>query len=250
MKIVGVIPARYGSTRLPGKPLLKIAGRELLAWVIDGVKASKKLTEVYVATDHEEIANFASKLGVSVVMTEADIATGTDRIWQAIKNKESVDIVVNIQGDEPLVTGAMIDSLIEPLLHESNIEMSTLATEIKQEELLTPHVVKVITNSDNNAIYFSRFPIPYSRVDAKAQSMLSACYKHIGMYAYRFDFLKSFCEHSQVELEKAESLEQLRALYMGAKLRVVHTDYVSHGVDTQEDIKKVETYLEKKSWQK
>lgn len=238
-KVIGVIPARFGSTRLEGKPLIPIKGKPMIEWVIRGTQKSKLLNEIFVATDDVRIAEVAQKCGVKAVMTPSELPTGTDRIWQAVQNIDA-DIVINIQGDEPLITGNVIDSLAEPLLQDEKLSMATLAHEISLEELNSPNVVKVILDQFNNGIYFSRFAIPYTRAEAKAPF---ACFKHVGLYGYRKSFLKIFCETPMTDLEKLESLEQLRALYLGEKIRVIKTAFKSVGVDVAEDILKVEKFL-------
>lgn len=241
MKAIGVIPARYGSTRFPGKPLKKILGKTLIEWVIDGAKKSRLLQEVWVATDHPEIHLVAERAGVQVAMTASDLPTGSDRVFAAIQD-QNVDVVLNIQGDEPLITGELLDTLVEPMLQDATLAMATLGREIRAtEELESPNTAKIVLNSRGEALYFSRFPIPHSRVDAGGQG--AVCLKHIGLYAYRKSFLAEFCSTKPTPLELAESLEQLRALYMGARIRVMKVDYDSWGVDTPEDVAKVEALL-------
>lgn len=223
--VVGVIPARYASTRFPGKPLALICGRPMLSWVIEGAKKSKLLTSLAVATDDERIAKVAAAAGVQVMMTSHDCPSGTDRIWQAIES-QPCDIIINIQGDEPLVTGPMIDTLVQPFLTDPDLDMATLAHPISAIELLSDNAVKVVVNQRSEAIYFSRFPVPYSRqkIEDGFLGPISGCLKHIGMYGYRKNFLQKYCAAPQVEIETAESLEQLRALYLGARMKVVQTE--------------------------
>jgi len=241
-RVLGVIPARYGATRFPGKPLEKILGKELIVWVIEGAKQSKLLSEVLVATDDQRIAAVAMKAGVRVVMTESALPSGSDRIWAAIKN-ENCDVVINIQGDEPLITGVLIDRLIEPMLKDTTLEMATLAHPLtSDEELHSMNAVKVVVNQKGEALYFSRYAIPYSRLSAK-QAGLGGALKHIGLYAYRKNFLGQFCAAPPAEIEKAESLEQLRALHLGARIKVVTVRENLVGVDTPEDLRKVEGIL-------
>lgn len=242
MKIIAAIPARFASTRFPGKILADLNGKPLLQWVIEGTQKSKRIEQIYVPTDDERIFQLAVQLGCKAVMTSPELPSGTDRIYAALKN-EKADVVINIQGDEPLVQAQMIDLLAEAFLGYKELEMATLATDIDREELLSPNVVKVIVNQQNEAIYFSRFPIPYSRIDARQVKSPKACLKHIGMYAYSTLFLKKFCEAPPAEIEKAEGLEQLRALYLGTRLRVLHCQYRSLGVDTPEDLEKVKRSL-------
>ncbi|WP_413558461.1 3-deoxy-manno-octulosonate cytidylyltransferase [Bdellovibrio sp. HCB209] len=242
MKIVGVIPARFASTRFPGKPLAMLQGRPMIQWTIEGAKKSKLLSDVIVATDDNLIKEAAEAVGVKVVMTDSSLPSGSDRIHAAIKNVDC-DVVVNIQGDEPLVTGELIDRLAQVFVDEPKMDMATLAHPISEEELQNPNSVKVVLNVKDEALYFSRFAMPYSRVKASELGDYSGCFKHIGMYAYSKKFLKEFCEAPQALIEKAESLEQLRALYLGAKIKVVKVKEASIGVDTPEDLEKLEKVL-------
>lgn len=241
-RVLGVIPARFGATRFPGKPLEKILGQELIVWVIEGAKQSKLLSEVLVATDDQRIVEVAKRAGVRAVMTDSALPSGSDRIWAAVQN-EDCDVVINIQGDEPLITGILIDRLIEPMLKDASLEMATLAHPLASDaELQSLNAVKVVVNQNGEALYFSRYPIPYSRVSAK-QAGLGGALKHIGLYAYRKKFLGQFCAAVPAEIEKAESLEQLRALHLGARIRVVPVRENLVGVDTPEDLRRVEEIL-------
>jgi 3-deoxy-manno-octulosonate cytidylyltransferase (CMP-KDO synthetase) len=246
MKIIGVIPARFGSTRFPGKPLFAIAGKPLIEWVIEGVQKSSKLSEVIVATDHEGIFQLAHKKGVQAVMTDSDLVSGSDRVWQAVKERDCQGII-NIQGDEPLVQVEMIDSLIDGLMSSDSISMATLAAPLKIEEVENLNCVKVIVNVHNEAIYFSRFGVPFSRASFKVHLDSTTCvYKHVGMYGYKKDFLKKFCMTPQSWLEQMESLEQLRAMWLGAKIKVLVGQFECIGVDTPEDAIKVEKWVQEK----
>jgi 3-deoxy-manno-octulosonate cytidylyltransferase (CMP-KDO synthetase) len=240
LEALGVIPARYGSTRFPGKPLQKILGKPLLQWVIEGAKSSRLLSEIRVATDHPEIMALAKSCGVLGVMTPSDLPTGSDRVFAASKDS-AADVVVNIQGDEPLIQGEMLDSLVRPMLSDSTLEMATLARQLKDGDLHSPNTAKIVLNQRSEALYFSRLPIPYSRIDAPSQK--AVCLKHIGLYAFRKSFLAEFCAKKPTPLELAEGLEQLRALYLGARIHVVEVDHESWGVDTPEDVAKVEALL-------
>lgn len=244
MKAVGVIPARYASTRFPGKPLALIKGRPMLAWVIEGAKQSKLLKEIIVATDDERIAQVAKNGGVRAVMTDSKLPSGSDRVWAAIQDLD-VDVAVNIQGDEPLITGKLLDQLVAPFAVDSQLNMATLGRELQPGDMQSNTTAKIVLNHRDEALYFSRLPIPYSRVDAPHAGGVGL--KHIGLYAYRKDFLKQFCAQQPVPLELAEGLEQLRALYLGARIRVIRVEHESWGVDTPEDVKKIEQILEKKS---
>jgi 3-deoxy-manno-octulosonate cytidylyltransferase (CMP-KDO synthetase) len=247
MTVWGVIPARYGSTRFPGKPLKNIAGKPLLQWVIEGVRTSRKIEALWVATDHPEIESLAKSLGVHVAMTDSDLPTGSDRVFAAVKSSP-VDVVINIQGDEPLITGELLDQLVAPMLEDPTLEMATLGRRLKPGDLESRNTAKIALNHRNEALYFSRFPIPYSRIDALAQQAISL--KHIGIYAFRKSFLAEFCDKGPTPLELAEGLEQLRALYLGARVKVVEVDHESWGVDTPEDVAKVEALLKLKGSKK
>jgi 3-deoxy-manno-octulosonate cytidylyltransferase (CMP-KDO synthetase) len=240
LKTIGVIPARYGSTRFPGKPLFMIEGRPLIEWVIRGAKSAKSLDAVLVATDHEGIAKVSRAAGAEVIMTDSSLPSGSDRVWAAVKDKD-VDVVINIQGDEPLVNAAMIDGLVDAFKKDLQIEMATLGKKIQADELSSMNIVKIVVNQNHEALYFSRFPIPYSRVSADFTNpqLVTGCLKHIGMYGYRKSFLQKFCQSPLAVIELNESLEQLRALYLGARIKVIETDVESIGVDTLEDVEKV-----------
>lgn len=249
MDILGVIPARFGSTRFPGKPLKLVAGKPLLQWVVEAAKTSKKITEVWVATDDTRIAELAKSLDVKVAMTDSELPTGSDRVWQAVQNSPA-DIVVNIQGDEPLLQGSLLDSLVQPMIDDRNLEMATLGRPLDEEALLSPNTAKIVLNQRHEAIYFSRFPIPFSRqkwpegaTNAELQAVSQTVLKHVGLYAYRKSFLEKFCAQKPVGVEIQESLEQLRALYLGARIKVVRTEHESWGVDTPEDVAKIEAMI-------
>ena len=246
-KIVGVIPARYGSTRFEGKPLKHILGRPLLQWVIDGARRSKKISKLIVATDDARISKLAEELGVEATMTDTNLPSGTDRVWAAARDLD-FEFIINIQGDEPLLTGGELDALATAFEEDSTLEMATLGRPFKtKEELESPQTAKIVVNHQSEALYFSRFPIPYSRVHVSAASDFSACLKHIGFYGYTKSFLGRLCAEKPSQIERAESLEQLRALWLGAKIKVVMTDYDSWGVDTPEDVIRVEKLLRQRS---
>ncbi len=254
MKTYGIIPSRFGSSRFPGKPLAILAGKPLVAWVVEAVKKAKSLDEVFVATDDERIVKAVEDCGGVAVMTPSDLPSGTDRIACAAKNFLGTDfadddILVNIQGDEPLIDPALIDSLVAKL-KSGSYEMATAVTPIKSiEDFNAKSVVKVVLAADDSALYFSRAPIPCNR-DADPTFQVSAGrsgivpYRHLGIYAYRGGFLKRYIVEPQCDLEKTEKLEQLRALYMGAKIAVVRTNDEGVGVDTPEDAERVGKILE------
>ena len=245
-RVLAVIPARLASTRLPQKPLIHLAGKPLIQWVVEGAKQSKLIHQLVVATDSPKIAELVTPLGVSVKMTDPNIATGSDRVWAVAKDVEA-DLVLNVQGDEPLIRGEHLDQLISPFLKNDQMQMGTLATRLHFSDMENKNVVKVISDNHGDAIYFSRYPIPYSRINAPQDQEITLAQKHIGIYLYRKEFLRKYCERGPTELEKGESLEQLRALWMGAKIRVMATPFDSWGVDTPEDVQKMEKLLRSES---
>ena len=231
--IIGIIPARYESTRLPGKLLADIGGKSLIRRVYEQTLKSKLLTQVLVATDDKRIYDAVFGFGGEAVMTSKKHKSGTDRIVEAVKGI-NCDIVVNIQGDEPFIDPTDIDRAVQPLVKRKKLNVATLAVRIKElQELRDPHAVKVILDAKENAIYFSRGVIPFSE---KPDVKKNKYYKHIGLYAYRKDFLKKFAKTKQSELEKVEKLEQLRILSMGEKIRVTITKKDSIGIDTKADL--------------
>ncbi len=238
--VVGIIPARYASTRLPGKPLVEIDGKPMIIHTYESASKSALIQRIIVATDNEEVYNVCKEYGVDVCMTPEDIQTGSDRIAFVARELVQAEVVVNIQGDEPFIPGIMIDQALEPLMLDETVEITTLAKRITSEaELLSPDVVKVVFDLNNNGLYFSRAPIPHVR-DAKsfAEAKKFDCYyKHIGLYAYRRDALFTFTSLQQSELEKIEKLEQLRMLEHGMIIKVVETEYESLSVDTLDDLK-------------
>lgn len=238
MKIIGVIPARFGSTRFPGKPLAELKGKKILQWVVEGARQSVHLKQILVATEDARIADFCKKINVDVIMTSSDCATGTDRIFQATKNLD-FDRVINIQGDEPLITKDYIDLLANAFVQDTTLSMATLAHSLSINDLVNVNAVKVIINQNSEAIYFSRFGIPFSREPFQSAVAL----KHVGLYGFSKAFLETFCTAPQAEIEKAESLEQLRALYLGARIKVLQVEKPTYGVDTPEDLQKLEALL-------
>ena len=231
MKVLCIIPARYASTRLPGKPLREIAGKPMIVRVYERALQARLVQNVVVATDDERIRTVVEAHGGYAVMTRADHATGTDRLAEVAARMTDYDLIINVQGDEPLIEPSLIDALVEPFLADDRLAMATAKTEITdEEEQENPNNVKVITDKSGNALYFSRARIPYARVPG------AKVYKHIGIYAYRRDFLLAYARMAQTPLELSESLEQLRALENGYRIRVVETDAVFIGVDTEEDL--------------
>ncbi len=241
--VVAVIPARYASSRFPGKLLASLAGKPVIQYAATKASRARYVDRVLVATDDSRIFDCVKGFGGEVVMTSPDHPTGTDRIGEAVRDI-SCDIVVNVQGDEPAVDPAAIDAAISPLLEDDAIVMSTLAAPITDiDDLLSPHVVKVVTDINGNALYFSRSVLPGSREGTYDVS--SGTYRwHVGLYVFRRDFLLTFIGLNQTPLEKAENLEQLRALEHGYPIRVVHTDYSGADVNTPEDLKKLERLVQ------
>ncbi len=244
MKFIAVIPARYGSTRFPAKPLALLKGKPIIQWVVEAAKQNKDFTKVFVATDHPEIASVVKEVNGEVLMTTSDCPTGTDRIFEATKNLDlDFDVVVNIQGDEPMVNNSYLQPLIQAFQENPKLDMATLSHPIhSMDELENKNAVKVIKNQFGEAIYFSRFPIPYSRIhfDFSNEANFPICEKHIGLYGYSRRFLKIFCQTHPAKLELAESLEQLRALHMGAKIKVMSVAKPIQGVDTLQDLERLE----------
>jgi 3-deoxy-manno-octulosonate cytidylyltransferase (CMP-KDO synthetase) len=213
----------------------------MLQWVIEGAKTSALISEIFVATDHTEIAKLAESCGVRAMMTSVDCQTGSDRIFEAseILKKENkiFDVILNIQGDEPLITKKYIDPLVNVFLENSNLDMATLSHPLSPTEILNLNSVKVLLNANSEAIYFSRLPVPFSREKFSVSDFNSCVQKHIGMYAYKTAFLEKFCRAPQSLIEKAESLEQLRALHLGAKIKVISVNEPIQGIDTPDDVK-------------
>jgi 3-deoxy-manno-octulosonate cytidylyltransferase (CMP-KDO synthetase) len=236
-RILGVIPARFASSRFPGKPLATIAGKPMLQHVFERASQARYLTRLVIATDDERIRDAARAFGAPVLMTRSDHASGTDRVAE-VASADRAEIIVNIQGDEPLIDPAAVDAAALALLADPDLPMATLKRRIDNpEDISNPNVVKVVTDRFENAIYFSRSPIPYVR---EGCSTLHA--KHIGLYVYRRDFLLKYSDLPVGPLEQAERLEQLRALENGYRIRVAETEYDSLGVDTPQDLDRV-SYL-------
>ena len=239
MNIVAIIPARYASSRFPGKPLADICGIPMIERVYRNVAESKIINEVWVATDDNRIMDRVISFGGKCMLTSTKHQTGSDRVAEAAMNL-SADIVVNVQGDEPLIQGEDLDQLVFPLTNEKELMMATLKTKIIDErEIENPNVVKVIANKGDYAIYFSRSPIPYNRDNIKA-----TYYKHVGIYAYRSDFLRKFVEMKPTDLEISESLEQLRVIQNGIPIKVIETEKKMLSVDTPADLANVELFLQ------
>lgn len=243
-RIVGVIPSRWGSTRFPGKSLALIGGKPLLMRVIERVRQARRLDEILVATDDERIAAAARGCGATAVLTRPDQPTGTDRIAEAIRDCVA-DIVINIQGDEPLIDPALIDRVAAQLADDPRWDMATAATPITStEELHNPDVVKVVRAADGAALYFSRAPIPFVRgAGADFPPTPGRHWRHIGLYGYQRAFLERLVLTPPCDLEQLEKLEQLRALALGARMVVIDGDTPGIGVDSPADVLRAEALL-------
>ena len=239
-KVVVIIPSRFDSTRFKGKPLAEINGKPMIFHVYNKSKKARNVDDVIIATDDERIKTAVEDFDGKVMMTSKKHHTGTERVAEVAK-VITADIVVNVQGDEPLINPKCIEQVIEPLISNKDIKMTTMMTKIKnEEELNNPNTAKVVTDQKGFALYFSRSLIPYPRNKEAFE-----IFKHIGIYGYRKDFLLDFANMPQTVLEKIESLEQLRALENGIKIKVIETKYDSIGVDTPEDLE-----LVRKKWRK
>ena len=241
-RIVGVIPARYGSSRFEGKVLADIAGKPMIQWVYERASQSKTLDELFVAVDDPRVQSKVEGFGGKAIMTGVHHKSGTDRIAEVVE-KMAADIIVNIQGDQPLIDPNMIDEAVQPMIDNPEIRMSTLKRKIEKDEFDDPGVVKVVVDERDFALYFSRSLIPYPRYDENMR-----VYEHVGLYVYRKDFLLEISQMPQGHLEKIESLEQLRVLEKGHKILVVETKMdkaAGISVDTPEDLERVERLIDK-----
>jgi 3-deoxy-manno-octulosonate cytidylyltransferase (CMP-KDO synthetase) len=242
MKALGVIPARWASTRLPGKVLIDIAGKPLIQHVWERAKKARRLADVIIACDEPHVVDRARAFGAHAVLTAKDHPSGSDRVAEAAR-KSDADIIVNIQGDEPLIAPKLIDGLVDALAKDGAAAVATAVKRIAgEEEFRNPNVVKVVIDQKGNALYFSRASIPFKR-DGKP-SDFSKYFRHLGIYAYRRDFLFSYCQWPKSFLEQEECLEQLRVLEAGYRIKCVETDVETIGVDTPEDVIRVASYLE------
>lgn len=231
MKILCVIPSRISSTRLPRKPLLPIQGKPMIQWTYENAARCNLLTDLIVATDSYEIADVITGIGGKVTMTDPDLPTGSERVAAVAEQHPDMDVIINLQGDEPFIKPSMLEKLIAPYLAGETPEMTTLASPLdKDKKYHEPGAVKVITDLNKNAIYFSRSPIPYYRTEESAP-----VYHHMGLYAFRRDFLMIYKSLPQTPLEKAESLEQLRVLEHGYKIRICLTEEKTLEINTPEE---------------
>jgi 3-deoxy-manno-octulosonate cytidylyltransferase (CMP-KDO synthetase) len=241
MEIVGVIPARFASTRLPGKALLSETGRPLIQHVLEAARRAQSLQRIIVATDDPRIARAVEQFGGEFMMTRADHSTGTDRVAEVAARLDTARVIVNLQGDEPEISGAALDRVVALLEEDSEAPMATLATAIRDESIyFDPACVKVVCSARGRALYFSRSPIPHHRdgLPHLASAGAPIAYLHLGLYAYRRDFLLSLGELPPSRLEAAEKLEQLRVLEAGYPIAVGIVDERSVGIDTPEDYRR------------
>jgi len=237
-KVTIIIPARYASTRLEGKPLLRAKGKTIIQWVYEKAKQSKLASDVIVATDDKRIFDEVESFGGKACMTSTEHKCGSDRLVEVLDKNKDITIAVNVQGDEPMIEPESIDSAIRVLIEDKNASLSTLIRKIDEdEEIQNPNVVKVVTDNAGYAMYFSRSPIPYERNKNE-----SSTFAHIGLYVYRREALLNMSKLPQSNLERAESLEQLRALQNGMKIKTAVVNYKPVGIDTQEDF---EEFLKK-----
>ena len=246
--VICVIPARYASQRLPAKPLVDLLGKTMIQRVYEQAKKASLLDRVLVATDDERIANVVRGIGGEAVLTSPDIKSGSDRV-AAAADRVGGDIIVNVQGDEPLIDPQMIDHAVQLLLDDPSASMGTLARQIRlAEELLNPGVVKVIFNRSMDALYFSRAIIPFVRDEKNVSKWLErhTFFKHIGLYVYRREFLAAYSRLPESVLERAEQLEQLRVLENGYRIKIGITEYDSIPIDTKDDVMRVIALLKSK----
>lgn len=235
MNTLCVIPARYASTRLPGKPLADIAGKPMISRVFDRASKAKLVTGVIAAVDDERVYEAVVKNGGTAMMTRKDHATGTDRLAEVAAAHPEAELIINVQGDEPLIDPEIIDALAAAFDGDKELQMATVKSPMHdKEEMTNPNNVKVVTDKNGYALYFSRSLMPYPREDTGV-----TVYKHIGIYAYKRDFLLNYAKMEPTPLEKTESLEQLRALENGFRIKVIETEQTFVGVDTAEDLAKV-----------
>lgn len=239
MRVLGVIPARFGSSRFPGKPLIDLKGKSMIQRVYEGAKKSILISDLIVATDDLRILQVVERFGGKAEMTFETHPSGTDRCAEVLSRNSDYDLVINIQGDEPLVDARQLDSLIE-VFSDSSVQIATLATEnISEEDLHNSNRIKLVVDNLNNAIYFSRSAIPNSQNFPGNSFDIYPFLRHIGLYAYRSDILKQITKLEPSTLEKIESLEQLRWMYYGYKIRVVKTNIETPNIDVPSDIDKV-----------
>lgn len=254
-KVIAIIPARLHSTRLEGKLLLPLNGKPLILHTLEQAKKARNIDKVIVATDSEKILKIIEASGNEAVLTSENHQSGSDRIAEVAENLPANSIIVNVQGDEPTISPKTIEAAVEAILADESIDIATTCEKITNlNDVLSPDVVKVVTDKNNFALYFSRSPIPFPREAVKMfgslenalqtdENLISLYRKHTGLYVYRREYLLKFTRFEQTILEKTEMLEQLRALENGARIKVVEVSESSIGVDTLEDFERVKMYL-------
>lgn len=239
MRVICVIPARYASTRLPGKPLKLIAGKPMIQRVYEQAKKAAMPAEVIVATDDKRVYDTVLAFGGNACMTRENHPNGTSRLAEVAEKYPDADVIVNVQGDEPMIPPEIIDRLAEAFVEEPDLKMATMKTRMEETEFGDPSAVKVVADKNGFALYFTRSLIPYPR----NKSDLFRVYKHVGIYAYTRTFLMQYAAMDPTPLEQVESLEQLRVLENGYKIKVLESDFRGIGVDTQEDLDAVNKLL-------
>jgi 3-deoxy-manno-octulosonate cytidylyltransferase (CMP-KDO synthetase) len=254
--VYAIIPARYASTRLEGKLLLSLNGKPLILHTLEQAKKARNIDKVIVATDDERILQIVKESGNEAILTSKNHQSGSDRIAEVAENLPANSIIVNVQGDEPTIPPSTIESAVEAILSDENADIATTCEKIEDfRDVLSPDVVKVVTDTNGYALYFSRSPIPFPREVAKKhgslenalredKNLISLFRKHTGLYVYRREYLLKFTKLAQTNLEKIEMLEQLRALENGAKIKVIEVAQNSIGVDTAEDFERVQKIIE------
>ena len=241
--ILAVIPARYGATRFPGKPLASLHGKPMVQHVYEQVAKAKQVDEVIVATDDDRIIDAIERAGGAAMLTSATARSGTERVAEVARAR-SASVIINVQGDEPLIHPEMVDQLAEFLERHAAVPMASLMTPLRdQADRANPNVVKVVVDRDGFALYFSRAAIPFERANAPTRQRANSCFKHIGIYGYQRHFLLQFPSLEPTPLEQLESLEQLRALEHGFRIKLLETPHDTIGVDTPEDAARVERVL-------
>jgi len=233
-----IIPARYASSRLEGKPLIEVNSKPIIQWVWERAKSVKSADSVIIATDDQRIFDCALGFGADVEMTSTEHKCGSDRICEVAKRHEDFDIIVNLQGDEPMINPECVETVIQLLKNDDKADISTLVSEAEKDEIDNPNNVKCVFDKNGYALYFSRSKIPFER-----KTDVAKFYKHIGIYGYRRQALFEMAQLPQAEIEKAESLEQLRALYFGMRIKTAIVNYKAVGIDTKEDLERFRTLV-------
>lgn len=236
-----IIPARYGSSRLEGKPLLEVLGKPVIQWVYEKAKQSKLADIIIVATDDQRIYDCVKSFGGEAEMTSVEHKSGSDRIMEVVSRHPEISYICNLQGDEPLIKPESIDAVIKNVIDDDNADISTLIREISEKEAQNPNLVKCVTDKNGFALYFSRSKIPYER-----NANIATFYGHLGIYGYKRHALEAMTKMPQTMLEKTESLEQLRALENGMKIKTTVVDFAPVGIDTKEDLEKFRQIVEQK----